>query len=104
MEPPLGTFSFFLLCVQYCRDKRSEMGRAGTFAEYLISRQGNLLVKEYGSEYDHTILYKYGGSIAFMSDEETIEEEQAFIESRLKMIDAAKARQPYPADYVPANA
>ena len=79
MEPPLGTISFFLLCMQYVRDKRIETGRAGAFTEVIKERQGSLLVRTYGSLYDTDALHAYGASIAFTSDADLIDAEHARI-------------------------
>lgn len=86
MEPPLGTISFFLLCVQYVREKRLETGQMGAMAEWIRDRQGKLLANDYGDRYDRGVLYKYGSSVAFVADEDEIDEEHAWIESRLKLI------------------
>ena len=91
MEPPLGTISFFLLCAQYVRDKRTETGRQGAFVEYLKDRQGQLLATTYGGQYDPAILYNYGASIAMRSDLTTIDEEHACILRRIEQLKAARS-------------
>ena len=84
MEPPLGTISFFLLCVQYVRDKRIETGRQGALYEYLKDKQGDLLIKQYGDKYDPDVLYAYGASVALKSDADVIDREHACIVRRVE--------------------
>ena len=83
MEPPLGTISFFLLCMQYVRDKRVETGRQGAMVEYLKAKQGKLLAQTYAAEYDEGVLYAYGASIAMISDAEIIAHEHERIMQRM---------------------
>ena len=84
MEPPLGTISFFILCMQYVREKRLETGRTGAASELIQKRQGDLLTSTYGHQYDPDVLHAYGKSIAFFSDASIIEEEHESIQSRAK--------------------
>ena len=89
MEPPLGTISFFLLCMQYVREKRIESGRQGALVDYLKVKQGSLLVNSFKGHYDEEVLYQYGASIALASDGDVIAREHDRIMERLAALKAA---------------
>ena len=89
MEPPLGTISFFILCIQFAREKRLEIG-IKPFTQRLIEMQGNKLADSY-PQYNSRILKSYGESIALATDAADIAEEAELIEERLKAIEASKA-------------
>jgi hypothetical protein len=82
MEPPLGTISFFLLCVQFARDQRVTLGDL-TMAERIATYQGEKLVAAFPA-YDAAIVRAYGKAICMVDDRETIDEEQQRIERILK--------------------
>jgi len=85
MEPPLGTISFFLLCMQYVREKRVEVGWKGAGVDYVRSWQAQKLVEAYGDRYDHDILRAYGAGIALLSDAEEIYTEQLVIDRVIEL-------------------
>ena len=68
MEPPLGTISFFLLCMQFAREQRERIG-VKHFTEKIRERQGDSLVSAY-PQYDEEIVRAYAESIALQSDAE----------------------------------
>ena len=85
MEPPLGTISFFILCVQFAREKRLEIG-IKPFTDRIKEIQGNKLVSAY-PQYHPLILRGYAESIALSSDAEEIEQERLWIEARVKLLE-----------------
>jgi hypothetical protein len=78
MEPPLGTISFFLLCMQFAREQRVNIGTQ-PFTERVKSYQAEQLVAAF-PQYDPCIVRAYATCIALQSDMEDIEREQAIIE------------------------
>jgi len=81
MEPPLGTISFFLLCMQFAREQRLNIG-VEPFTERIKSHQADKLAQAY-PQYDADIVRAYAVSIALTSDSDEIEREQVIIEARL---------------------
>lgn len=79
MEPPLGTISFFLLCIQYAREQRVSIGGM-TMTEKIQEKQATMLAEKY-SQYDAAIIKAYGSAIALHDDCVNIQEEQARIEA-----------------------
>ena len=57
IKPPLGTISSFLLCVQFAREKRLEIG-IKPFTQRIIERQGKKLAHAY-PQYDFHVLSSY---------------------------------------------
>jgi len=80
MEPPLGTISFFLLCMQFAREQRERIG-VKHFTQKIRERQGDALAAAY-PQYNAQIVRAYAESIALQCDQEIIEHEQAYIEKR----------------------
>ena len=66
MEPPLGTISFFLLCMQFAREQRERIG-VKHFTEKIKERQGDDLVAAF-PQYDAAIVRAYAETIALQSD------------------------------------
>ena len=89
MEPPLGTISFFLLCMQFAREQRERIG-VKHFTEKIKERQGDALCEAF-PQYDAEIVRSYGESIALQCDSGAIDEEKKFILERLKAIEESKA-------------
>ena len=88
MEPPLGTISFFLLCMQFAREQRERIG-VKHFTEKIRERQGDFLCEAF-PQYDAEIVRSYGESIALQCDRDQIDEEELFIQERLQAIEASK--------------
>ena len=63
MEPPLGTFSFFLLCAQFGAQQRANLG-IKPFTARLRSRKANQLCAAF-PQYDRSILRDYAKAICF---------------------------------------
>eukprot|EP00981_Chlorochromonas_danica_P000791 scaffold192_cov320-Ochromonas_danica.AAC.2 len=57
MEPPLGTISFFLLCMQYARSQMENLG-AKPFTMWFKHRRAERLIKEF-PQYDANILESF---------------------------------------------
>jgi len=86
MEPPLGTISFFILCVQFAREKRLEIG-VKPFTQLARGWQGKRLAEAY-PQYDDYLMHSYGESIALDDDAAEIQEEAARIEKRMAELKA----------------
>lgn len=81
MEPPLGTISFFILCVQFAREKRLEIG-VKPFTQRAVEWQGDRLASAY-PQYDPYIIHSYGQAIALDDDKDEIVEENIRIEKMM---------------------
>lgn len=81
MEPPLGALSFFLLCMQFAREQRLQIG-AKPFTERVRHNQGSALVAAF-PQYNEAIIRAYAETIALYSDAEDIEAEQKIIEANV---------------------
>jgi len=79
MEPPLGTISFFLLCIQFAREQRFSIG-GKPITERIQDQQADKMLKAF-PQYDETIVRAYAASIALCDDSEHIAAEQARIEA-----------------------
>ena len=66
MEPPLGTISFFLLCLQYARDQKINIGQK-PWTTYWKEKQGDKLAAAY-PQYHPTIVRDYGQETCFEDD------------------------------------
>jgi len=66
MEPPLGTISFFLLCLQYARDQKVNIGYK-PWTVYWKERQGAKLAAAY-PQYHKQIVRDYGQATCFDDD------------------------------------
>jgi hypothetical protein len=66
MEPPLGTISFFLLCLQYAREQKVNIGYK-PWTEYYKSTQGDKLAAAY-PQYHQPIVRAYGKATCFEDD------------------------------------
>lgn len=66
MEPPLGTVSFFLLCLQYARDQRINIGQK-PWTERWKSEQADKLAAAY-PQYNTAIVRDYGKCTCFEDD------------------------------------
>jgi len=86
MEPPLGTISFFILCVQFAREKRLEVG-VKPFTQRIVEYQCNQLASSY-PQYDTQVVKAYAESIALHSHGEDLDDEAMRIEKQLKMLKA----------------
>jgi hypothetical protein len=82
MEPPLGTISFFLLCMQFAREQRQVIGMK-PFTERIKEHQANRLATAF-PQYDDTIVRAYAESTALHCDIEEIEMDHQIIDLRLK--------------------
>ena len=47
MEPPLGTISFFLLCIQFARDQKVNIRGGKPWTTYWKEKQGDKLAAAY---------------------------------------------------------
>jgi hypothetical protein len=63
MEPPLGTISFFLLCMQFATQQRVNLGLQ-PFTQWLKSRKANQLNQAF-PRYDRYIVRDYAKAICF---------------------------------------
>ena len=63
MEPPLGTISFFLLCMQYSRDQRLNMGQK-PYTEWYKSQRADRLAAAFPA-YTTEIVRDYAKATAF---------------------------------------
>ena len=79
MEPPLGTISFFLLCIQFAREQRLSIGEKA-MTERIREYQADFLAKQY-PQYDSSILRAYGSAIALHDDSINIREDGERIEA-----------------------
>ena len=66
MEPPLGTISFFLLCLQYARDQKINIGQK-PWTTYWKEKQGDKLAAAY-PQYHKPIVRDYGQETCFEDD------------------------------------
>ena len=66
MEPPLGTISFFLLCLQYARDQKINIGQK-PWTTYWKEKQGDKLAAAY-PQYHKAIVRDYGQETCFDDD------------------------------------
>ena len=66
MEPPLGTISFFLLCLQYARDQKINIGQK-PWTTYWREKQGDQLAAAY-PQYHQQIVRDYGKETCFDDD------------------------------------
>ena len=66
MEPPLGTISFFLLCLQYARDQKLNIGQQ-PWTTYWKEKQGDKLAAAY-PQYHKGIVRDYGRETCFDDD------------------------------------
>ena len=66
MEPPLGTISFFLLCLQYARDQKVNIGYK-PWTEHWREKQGQKLSAAY-PQYHQAIVRDYGMATCFEDD------------------------------------
>jgi len=87
MEPPLGTISFFLLCMQFAREQRVNIG-IKPFTERLKQYQADTLAAAY-PQYNNRIVRQYAESVALQPDTEEIADDEKMIAARLA---SAKAR------------
>ena len=86
MEPPLGALSFFLLCMQFAREQRLQIG-AKPFTERIKEYQADTLAAAY-PQYDESIVRAYAESIALHSDALEIADEGKAIEAAAEKIKA----------------
>lgn len=78
MEPPLGTFSFFLLCMQWGAQQRSNLG-IKPFTERLKSLRADRVAAAF-PQYDRFILRDYAKATTFnMSDSDGIQHEPPWV-------------------------
>ena len=82
MEPPLGTISFFLLCMQFAREQRISIG-GKAFSEYMQDYQADKLSAAF-PQYDDNVVRAFAASIALQDPTEVIQAEQQLIEVFLK--------------------
>ena len=82
MEPPLGTISFFLLCVQFAREQRMSIG-GKAMTERMQDYQAEKLTAAF-PQYDETIVRQFAASIALVDSTEDVKLEHTFIEAFLK--------------------
>jgi len=75
MEPPLGTISFFLLCIQFAREQRMSIGGKAMDA-IMEDKQAAHLAAQFG-KYDGPALRQYAQCIAMIDDTDAIREEHA---------------------------
>ena len=66
MGPPLGTVSFYMLCVQYARDQGENIGHK-PYHTILEEKQGKKLAAAY-PQYHKIIVRDYGQKTCFESD------------------------------------
>jgi len=66
MEPPLGTISFFLLCIQFAREQRMSIG-GQAMAEVMQQNQADHL-RERFPRYAGAALQRYAVCIAMLDD------------------------------------
>ena len=66
MEPPLGTISFFLLCIQFAKEQRVNLGQK-PLTENLREQMGARLVVQY-PQYAPTIVRAYSEATAMIDD------------------------------------
>ena len=82
MEPPLGTISFFLLCVQFAREQRMSIG-GKAMTERMQDYQAEKLTAAFPQS-DETIVRQFAASIALVDSTEDVKLEHTFIEAFLK--------------------
>ena len=82
MEPPLGTISFFLLCMQFAREQRMSIG-GKAMTEKMQDYQAEKLTAAF-PQYDETIVRQFAASIALVDSTEDVKLEHTFIEAFLK--------------------
>ena len=92
MEPPLGTISFFLLCMGFARELQIESGSHPSFSEQLKHRIADRLQAAYPL-YAPDKVRDYAISTALKCDRSAIEADARYISSRL---DAKSVRTPVP--------
>ena len=80
MEPPLGTISFFLLCVQFAREQRMSIG--GKAMQSMMEEKQALAMSLKFAKYDGPALRGYAAAIALIDDEANILEEHARITAK----------------------
>ena len=67
MEPPLGTISFFLLCIQFARDQKVNIRGGKPWTTYWKEKQGDKLAAAY-PQYHKPIVRDYGQETCFEDD------------------------------------
>ncbi|KOO27348.1 hypothetical protein Ctob_003574, partial [Chrysochromulina tobinii] len=79
MEPPLGTISFFLLCIQFARDQRMSIGGL-SMVEQMQEKQIAMIARQAAfARFDGPALRQYVSCIAMVNDTEELEREHAEI-------------------------
>eukprot|EP00599_Poterioochromonas_sp_BG-1_P009383 CAMPEP_0173152664 /NCGR_PEP_ID=MMETSP1105-20130129/12377_1 /TAXON_ID=2985 /ORGANISM="Ochromonas sp., Strain BG-1" /LENGTH=176 /DNA_ID=CAMNT_0014068407 /DNA_START=241 /DNA_END=771 /DNA_ORIENTATION=- len=63
MEPPLGTISFFLLCMQYARSQLENLG-AKPYTSWIKHRRARRLIREF-PKYDPAIIASFSEGDSF---------------------------------------
>jgi len=79
MEPPLGTISFFLLCIQFAREQRMSIG-GKAMTEIMQEKQGENVAAKF-PQYDGPALRQYSACIAMIDDSVEILAEHELISS-----------------------
>jgi hypothetical protein len=69
MEPPLGTISFFLLCMQFVREQRVNLGHK-PWTDYYKSKQATILEQAY-PQYNRYLLRDYSKACVFSEEART---------------------------------
>lgn len=64
MEPPLGTFSFVLLCLQFSRAQLQNLG-IRPFTQYIKAHRAERLCREYPG-YDEQVLSDFSTTDSIM--------------------------------------
>ena len=82
MEPPLGTISFFLLCMGFARELQIESGSHPSLSEQLKRRIADRLQAAY-PKYAPDKVRDYAISTALKCDRGAIEADARYISSRL---------------------
>ena len=82
MEPPLGTISFFLLCMGFARELQMESGSHPNLSEQLKRRIADRLQSAY-PQYAGDKVRDYAMATALSCDRSLIEADARYIKSRL---------------------
>ena len=90
MEPPLGTLSFTVLCIQYAAEQRKHIGLK-TAEERICERMGEKIVARYPA-YNASIVRAYAEATAIHDDTPAILEDHDHIVSLMEKGEHSKVK------------
>ena len=101
MEPPLGTISFTLLCIQFAREQRVSLGQK-PFTEKLKEQMAERLVAAY-PQYSAEAVSAYGQATGLIDDTHGLDMDEVFIAAEVLAL-AKQGKYNHPTDRDPYRA